>query len=202
MVPAHDAPVLIVVGGWPGAGKTTLAWRLGERIRVPVFTKDDVKERLFDTVGVGDREWSKRLGRAAIAILEHQLEATLGAGVSVVGECNWDAELSEPQLGGIVERTGAVPFVVTVQADPEVIRERYAQRAERGERHPGHLDELLVDELAELVTGPYRPPDLGGSRIDVDLTDLGDPAMSVALDAITQALEVAAPHALQHRPRH
>lgn len=201
MVPAHNAPVLIVVGGWPGAGKTTLAYRLGPHLGLPVFTKDDVKERLFDTLGIGDREWSKRLGRASIAILEHQLEATLAGGHSVVGECNWDPDLSKPQLGGIVQRTGAVSFVIAVQGEPEVIRERYRHRAETGERHPGHLDELLTDELAATVTGPYTPPDLGGERIDVDLTDLGEPAMSVALDAITEALEVAAPHALQHRAR-
>ena len=200
MVRAHP-PVLIVVGGWPGAGKTTLACRLGERIGLPVFTKDDIKERLFDTVGVGDRDWSKRLGRASIAILEHELEATLAAGCSVVGECNWDPDLSAPQLGAIIERTGATAFVVAVQGDPEVIRERYRRRAESGERHPGHLDDFLVDELAAIVTGPYEPPDLGAARVDVDLTDLGEAPMSAALDAITEALEVAAPHTLQHRPR-
>jgi hypothetical protein len=165
-----------------------------------VFTKDDVKERLFDTLGLGDRDWSTRLGRASIAILEHQLEATLRAGQSVVGECNWDAELSAPQLGAIVERTRAVPFVVAVQGEPDVILARYRRRAETGERHPGHLDGLLVDELAATVTGPYTPPELGGTRVDVDLTDLSDAAMSAALDSVAQALEVAAPHALQHRP--
>jgi predicted kinase len=193
-------PVLIAVGGWPGAGKTTLAYRLGERVGLPVFTKDDVKERLFDTIGVGDRAWSKRLGRASIAILEHQLEATLAAGNSVIGECNWDPRFSEPQLRAILERTSATAFVVAVQGDAEVIRARYRKRADDGERHPGHLDDLLVGELAEVVVGPYTPPALGGGRIDVDLTDVREPAMSAALDAITQALEVAAPYALENRP--
>lgn len=192
-------PVLIVVGGWPGAGKTTLAYQLGERLGLPVFTKDAVKERLFDGVGVGDREWSKRLGRASIAILQYQLEVTLAAGGSVIGECNWDADLSAPELRAILHRTDASGFVVAVHGDPEVIMDRYRRRTERGERHPGHLDALLVDELGPLVADPYVPPDLGGGRIDVDLTDMSDGAMSAALDAVAQAFEVAAPHAREDR---
>ncbi len=83
--------LLVVVAGWPAAGKTTLAREFGVRLGLPVFTKDDVKELLFDTLGVGDRAWSKRLGHASIKVLEYQLETVLAAGQSVVGECNWDA---------------------------------------------------------------------------------------------------------------
>ena len=92
-----------------------------------------------------------------------------------------------------MERTGATPFVVSVEADPDLIVDRYRRR----DRHPGHLDDELLDEITELVQRRYVAPDLGGGSLEVDLTDMS--AVDAALDEIAQALEVAAPHALQHR---
>jgi tRNA uridine 5-carbamoylmethylation protein Kti12 len=58
---------LIIVTGRPAAGKSTLAKWLGQRLDMPVLSKDGIKEILFEELGWHDREWSKRLGRASLA---------------------------------------------------------------------------------------------------------------------------------------
>ena len=44
------ADPLIMVNGLPGSGKTTLATQLADRLRVPLVSKDAVKEALLEVV--------------------------------------------------------------------------------------------------------------------------------------------------------
>jgi predicted kinase len=60
---------LIVVSGLPASGKTTLAHLLAAELRLPLVGRDDIKERLFESLGWSDREWSKRLGIASWDLL-------------------------------------------------------------------------------------------------------------------------------------
>ena len=46
-------PLLIVVTGRPGAGKTTLAARLSEEWCLPLVSRDRIKEGLVHTEGRG-----------------------------------------------------------------------------------------------------------------------------------------------------
>ena len=38
-----------------------------------MVSRDSFKELLVDTLGIGDREWSRRLGRASLALTHHTL---------------------------------------------------------------------------------------------------------------------------------
>lgn len=46
----------ILVTGIPAAGKSTMAETLAENLKLPVISKDTVKELLFDCVGFRSRE--------------------------------------------------------------------------------------------------------------------------------------------------
>ncbi len=59
---------------------------------------------------------------------------------------------------------------------------RYAARA--GSRHPGHLDEQRIADIASAVSaGRYRPLGLGEDLVVVDTTSFDD----VDADALSQA---------------
>lgn len=138
----------VLVGGWPAAGKTTLARALASELNFAYFSKDEVKEALMDALGAPSSvEESQHLGRAAVAAT---LRAARGCRAAVI-ESTWYPS----SLPLVQELTG--PFVeIRCRASVEVVRERYHERG-RDERHLDRLrteDELWGREVAPLGVGP------------------------------------------------
>src|SRR3954453_10531269 len=83
-------PRLVVVTGPPGAGKTTVAAALRERLGLPLMAKDALKETLGDALEcAGDRHESQRLGMATFHVQFAVVRELLAAGVSLIAEGNF-----------------------------------------------------------------------------------------------------------------
>jgi predicted kinase len=113
----------------PASGKTTVARALADELRVPLVTKDGIKERLYDELGTGDIAWSRQLGGAAYALLFEFCRELLAAGLSVAAEANFFAGSQEGQVAALPPHR-LVQIVCTAPLD--VLLERYAGRT----RHP------------------------------------------------------------------
>ena len=59
----------ILVSGIPAAGKSTIARLLSHKLGIPVISKDDIKEILFDHIGFTSREEKVRLGTASMDVM-------------------------------------------------------------------------------------------------------------------------------------
>lgn len=153
----------VLVGGWPGSGKTTLSVALASHLGSPYLSKDSVKEALMDAMGAPTAvEESRDLGRAAVFAVLRAAQGCPGA----VLDSTW-----YPYSLPLVRRLGG-PFVeVRCRAPLEVVRERYRSRL-RDERHLDRLrteTELWGREVAPLGVGPLVEVD---TSCAVDVADV------------------------------
>ena len=155
----------VLVGGWPGSGKSTLSVAVAEELGIDCLAKDEFKEDLMDQWGAPTTvEQSRELGRAAV---EAVLRAAEGRAAAVI-DSTW-----YPYALPLVRRLPG-PFVeIRCRVDEAVAKERYLGR----NRDPRHLDDRRTDaelwgvEVAPLGVGPLVEVDTSGP---VDVTALAE----------------------------
>ena len=126
----------IIVTGIPASGKSTLAKELGKRLDLPVFSKDEVKERLYDTLGFQSREEKIRLGIAAMNIMYDIAEQMMKCGKPFLLENNFENE-SKDGLIRILKAYRCKVLTITLTGDYQVIYQRFVKRNTNPDRHRG-----------------------------------------------------------------
>ena len=146
---AGRPPVLVLVNGPPCAGKSHLTDVLAGSTSLPVLTKDMIKETVYDTAGWADRDWSRRLGTAAAALLWMFARSLLSQGQDCLIEANFRAGLAANELARLTSDLTFTSAQIFVTAAPALLAERFRTRAMLRTRHPGHLDAELQHEYSE-----------------------------------------------------
>ena len=181
----ESKPLLIIVSGAPCTGKSTIATRVAREFGLPFLSKDAIKESLFDSLGTGGRDWSRRLGLASIELLFKLIATQLEAGRSLVAESNFYREFDTPRFEELRGRFDFDLLQVHCFADTSTLLSRYRLRGESRERHPGHTDHLAYEELARrLPEGAWDPMDIGGQLLTIDTTDFANVDLPRLLHAI------------------
>jgi len=161
-------PLLVVIHGAPGVGKTTLCRELTRHVKLPALSKDHIKEDLlYKRLEQSDREFSKIQGEAAVMMLYAFADTFLKKGRSVIIENAFYAEVSRDNIRHVIEKNDAKFLEIFCHANEHVRVERFVRRVQSGERHPGHLDSTIkpYEGLEN-----YDKLELGDS-IDVNTTD-------------------------------
>ena len=128
---------LLVIAGLPATGKSTLAKKLSAALNFPILEKDEIKEKMFDTIGFADRRQKRALDDAANAILLHCAEPFLQSGGSLIMVNNFDSDNAKA-LQALLDRYDCRCVTVFLGGDPDVLWRRYVERDKRRTRHQGH----------------------------------------------------------------
>lgn len=187
------APLVIFLLGLPASGKSSLARRLARDLALPVVSKDEIKEQLFDSLGQSDREWAKRLGGAAFDILYLTLSKLLLSRSCVIVDADFVApQRAQTELSRIAVQVPYRSLRINLVCDGDVLFERFKSRSLSGERHPGHVDHLNFAEFEATLRRGRRPAlELDGELMEVDTSDLERIPYRSIVDAITAAMRLS-----------
>ena len=165
-------PTLIIVTGRPAAGKSTLAKWLSQELKFPLVSKDSIREELFDCLGWKDRKWAQELGKASVDMMFYFANAELAVGHSIIMDNSFYPPVSNPRFQALKEQYHFESIQIVCDSDRETFFQRFKTHAETGNRHPGHGDQHVLEELyAYLSDTSSHILDIGGSVIEVDTTD-------------------------------
>lgn len=124
--PPESPPVLILVSGLPGTGKSHFSRRLAGRLPYLVLESDALRKQLFPAPAYS-REESARLFRAVYRLIDD----LLGRGIPLVFDATNLEERHRQRLYRIADKRGAKLIIVGVKAPEALVYKRLAARARR-----------------------------------------------------------------------
>ena len=174
-------PLLVLVSGAPGSGKTSLAAALAARLDVLHVNRDAVLNGLRLTI---DRGAPASLSGRGVAATFGALEHLSAAGVSLVA----DGTLF-PDMAASVRRLRDFAEVVNVHCSASDWRRRFDERQRSRGAGDGDLArwDALFDEWGRSIVDPL---DLSCARIEVRTDEGYDPTV----DEVIERLLGAPPH--------
>jgi predicted kinase len=173
-------PRVVIITGAPGTGKTVLATRLSRELGLPLLTKDAIKEAMIEALPVPNRDASRQVGAAAFRVVFALSQSLLDAGVGIVLEGPFAHPQADAELRGLCRN--ARPVLIHCVAPADLVVQRYRDRFESGQRHPGHFDAAILSGLAARIqAGEYEAPMLDVPTLIVDTRDGYDPSLDQVL---------------------
>jgi predicted kinase len=153
----------VLVNGVPASGKSSVARMLGEARSWPILALDSVKEPFFDHLGIGDREFNRKLGRASYQAM-WSIVRDAPQGMTFIMDA-WFGFQPPEVLEAHLARAGVGRTAeIWCHAAPEILVARYRDRLHA--RHAGHPGETFLPELDALAR--RAEPVRRGPILDVD----------------------------------
>jgi predicted kinase len=154
VIPAQ--PLLIMLYGYPGAGKTYFARQLSEKLQAAHVHGDRIRSELFE-----QPRYDKEENAAVIQLMDYMTQEFLNAGLSVVYDANAMRMPQRHALRELARQAKAQPLLVWLQIDPETSYIRAVKRDRRtiDDKYAAPTDKRSFDEIASSMQNPSNVED-------------------------------------------
>ncbi len=185
------APMLVLVGGSPGVGKTTIAEHLGETCGMVVLSSDVLRKELAglapDTRRVEPVQhglYAPSVTAEVYAALLHRADQLLRLGESVVIDASWADESFRADARRVADEADTEIAEIRGVAPAGVALDRVGQRVRAG----GGASDATV-EIAEHLARTFAAwPEATELATDVPLADLLDAATALYMQLRSAAI--------------
>ncbi|HVX56760.1 MAG TPA: ATP-binding protein [Candidatus Saccharimonadales bacterium] len=156
-------PILYLMIGYPGAGKTTVAEIIHDATGAVHLWSDIERHKLFGHPTHSEEESVKLYDE-----LNRRAGELLAAGQSVVFDTNFNFRTDRQKLRDIADRHGADTLAIWVQVPKEVARERVVSA---GQVRNGYHT-AMSEERFDRIVSKLEPPTADENFIKIDGTKL------------------------------
>lgn len=162
-------PKCIIVTGRAGAGKTTLSKTLGQKLWMPVISRDEIKEGYVNTFGVKHDQLPSETDRLVTDCFFEVVFQLLMGKVSIIIEAAFQHPVWESRMPKLLELSH--PFFVICSIDEGIAAERHLQRGLANPRREFYHEDKRVSlfrATGEIGTPqPYVAPNFDLSTLQV-----------------------------------
>ncbi len=165
-------PFLIIITGRPGSGKTTFSQELGNRLFLPVISRDALKEGYVHTFQKKHNDLPSNTNKLATDLFFQTILHLLKNKVSLIAEAAFQHNVWESCLGP--HSKVADIYILICHIESRKAKERYLKRGlDDPTREYFHGDKAVQDARAgkKIIVAEYETPKLPYPTILIDTTD-------------------------------
>ena len=165
---------LIIITGQLAAGKTSYSKKISEELKIPFFSKDLIKEVLFDSFGDRniDYEAKRKIGVSSYAVFYYIIEEQMKVGMPIIAESNFVKE-SVPIIKNLLDKYNYNSITIRFEGDLQILHKRFLEREYSGERHMGLVSNGVFDDFENFEKTAVKAKEfkINDDEILVDTTD-------------------------------
>jgi predicted kinase len=146
-----NTPLLIMLYGYPGAGKSYVARQLSNHIQAAHVQGDRIRYELFEKP-----LYDKQENAIITQLMDYMTEEFLSSGISVIYDTNALRAAQRHSLREMARRTQAKSLVIWLQIDADSAFERTQKRDRRkaDDRYAPVLDQTTFDSISSHMQNP------------------------------------------------
>ena len=183
-----DNKNIIIITGELATGKTSYGKRISDVLKIPFFSKDEIKEVLFDSFNDTnlDYEAKRKIGANSYAVFYYIIEEQMKVGLPIIAESNFVKE-SVPIIKNLLNKYDYKSITIRFEGDLKTLHKRFLKREYSSERHMGLVANGVFDDFKNFEKTSIKSKDfkIDDNEILVNTTDF----LNVDFDDIIESIK-------------